>query len=337
MIPIWKDTTLVAGPSGKPYWTRIRKDSATGEVIFTGRTSEYDDAVRMNGVCADYLKTGLPMIDEADEFTAREPVTFVLQSSANGSAWVDKGSVEFYPNWSYDWEFTETARALTMGPSREVTLGQYLMVTAIWPDGAPASTALTLKGTRKDGTAYTYAIPVPEGSKMGTGVFTLSQFASVGDVLEVAGLTFRVTDACTRHVLYWFNDYGGWEQMLVRNGAPQADEVTRNTVQTGKKNTAGWFGTTRAIREYANATVRKMTLGTGWLSDEGSLQMRGLFNSTEILLFDTQAESEEARFIPVVLTGESMEYKTFMSNGGNLVRYDFEAQVALNFTRRCGQ
>ena len=337
MTPIWQDVDISAGPSGKAYWTRIRKDSATGDIIFHGRTTEYTSDVRMNGVCADYLKTGLPMIDEAEEFTARNPVAFVLQSSANGSTWVDKGTVEFYPNWSYDWEFTEGDKALTMAPSREVTLGQYLMVTVMYADGAPASAKLTLKGTRKDGTVYTHSMDVPEGTKTGTGVFTLSQFASVGDVLEVAGLKFNVVDACTRYVLHWFNDYGGWEQMLVRNGAPQSDEVTRYTVQTGKKNSAGWFGSTRAIREYANGSVRKMTLGTGWLDDAGSLRMRGLFNSTDVLLFDTQAAVEEGRFIPLVLTGDSMEYKTFRSNGGNLVRYDFEAQVALNFLRRCGQ
>ena len=56
------------------------------------------------------------------------------------------------------------------------------------------------------------------------------------------------------------SDYGGWEQMLVENGAPQSDAVTRHTVQTGKAND-GDYGNDRAIRNYANATERTLRLG----------------------------------------------------------------------------
>jgi len=334
MTPIWQDTEVSAGYN---VWTRIRKDSSTGDIIFHGRTTEYTSAVHLNGVCADYLRDDLPAIDEAEEFTVHNPVSFYLESAPDGGTWTVEGGAQFYPNWSYDWEFKEKAGPLTMAPSREVTLGQYLLITVMAAPGTvPEATTLVLKGTRKDGTAYTYSMSVPAGAMIGTGVFTLSQFAAVGDVLEVAGLKFTVVDACTRYVLYWFNDYGGWEQILIRNGAPQSDSVTRYTAQTGN-NQANWFGRDRAIKEYANATERTMRLGTGWLDDAGSLRMRGLFSSTNVILFDTQASGDNGRFIPLVLTGDSLGYKTYKSNGGQMVRYDFDARVALNFSRRCGK
>lgn len=335
MIPIWKDTELSASNTGRAVYTRIRKGGADGEVIFHGRVADPGGAVLMNGVCADHLRVPLPLLDEVEEFTVHNPVAFTLEISATGAAWLTKGTVEFYPNWSYDWEFTERARPLTMAPSGEAVPGQYLFVTVMAEPGtAPAATSLTLTGTRKDGTAYTREVAVPAGALIGTGVFTLPEFASPGDVLEVAGLTFRVAENCTRYVLYWVNDYGGWEQMPVRNGAPQADSVTRHTVQTGRLNTYGGNGAARAEREYANVTERTVRLGTGWLDDRGSALMRGLFNSTDILLFDTQATSEAGRFIPLVLTDDAVEYKTFKGNGGQMVRYDFEARMALNFVRR---
>lgn len=334
MIPIWKDTEITISTLKDAVWTRIRKGGSSGDIIFTGRAVKVGGgviAVQMNGVCSDYLSDALPLIDESEQaYTGNEPVTFVLEYEEGDGAWKTAGGVQFYPNWSYDRTFREKEGAVTMGPSRDVSPGQYLLITVMAAPGTmPEASAITLTGKRKDGTAYTKTVSVPAGSMMGTGVFTLPEFASPGDVLEVAGLTFRVTDACRRYVLHWFSDYGGWEQMLVENGAPQSDAVTRHTVQTGKAN-GGDYGNDRAIRNYANATERTLRLGTGWLSDAGSLQMRGLFNSTNVLLYDTQTDI----WTPLVLTGDTVEYKTFKGNGGQMVRYDFEARVALNFVRR---
>lgn len=333
MTPIWKDTSIAINTTKDAVWTRIRKGGSSGDIIFRGRAVKVGGFIRvqMNRVCADYLSDELPLIDESNQdYTKNEPVVFVLEYSESGSTWLTAGSVQFYPNWSYDRKFTEHAGAVTMAPSRDVSPNQYLLITVMAAPGTvPEASSITLAGKRKDGTTYTKTVAVPAGSMMGTGVFTLSQFASAGDELEVAGLKFRVSDACTRYVLHWYNDYGGWEQMLVVNGAPQSDTVTRHTVQTGETN-GGYYGTDRAIRNYANATERTLRLGTGWLSDEGSLQMRGLFDSTNVLLYDTQEDT----WTPLVLTGDTVDYKTYKGNGGQLVRYDFDARVAYNFVRR---
>ena len=58
--------------------------------------------------------------------------------------------------------------------------------------------------------------------------------------------------------------------------------------------------------------------------------MHHLLGSTEMYLYDMQTE----QLHPITLDNPQCEYKTYSNNGNQLVRYDIEATLAQNLTRR---
>ena len=86
----------------------------------------------------------------------------------------------------------------------------------------------------------------------------------------------------------------------------------------------------RGRKNYAVEITKRMTLHTSWMSDEESSRMHHLLNSPEVYLYDM----EEGKFIPVLLTNTTTEYKTYKGNGGRLVNYAIEVEYANERVRR---
>ena len=101
-VPIWKDQFVLLG-TGSSILYRITL-SDTGEVIYSGkaykRPGETYITIRVNDICADYLVNVLPYLSQAEFTRITLPVTFLVQSSSNGSTWTTGATIQFLKDWS---------------------------------------------------------------------------------------------------------------------------------------------------------------------------------------------------------------------------------------------
>ena len=96
-VPIWKDKIVNIGLLDVMYYRIILSD--TNEVIYSGKSYMRPGAdfnqVKINDICADYLENVLPNLSQAEFSLLTLPVTFIVQSSSDGSTWANIESVQF--------------------------------------------------------------------------------------------------------------------------------------------------------------------------------------------------------------------------------------------------
>ena len=86
----------------------------------------------------------------------------------------------------------------------------------------------------------------------------------------------------------------------------------------------------RGTVEYLNEVTKRWTLRTGWLTDEQAARMHHVAGSVAVYLYDITDNA----LIPVVITDEQCEYKTYRGNGGRMVNYTIGVEVAQDMLRR---
>lgn len=168
---------------------------------------------------------------------------------------------------------------------------------------------------------------VPRGVPI---ISSRTQYLNVGNVVQIPSensTTYEIVDECYRYMLYYLNAMGGWDFLLIEGKDKQTDNYTRHTIGQAYNNDQS---RNRGTRNYRNDIARKWELHTLWIDDEGAKNMHHLLGSTDVYLYDMQ----EQQLHPVTLNNSSCEYKTYKNNGNQLVRYDIEATLAQNITRR---
>ena len=123
---------------------------------------------------------------------------------------------------------------------------------------------------------------------------------------------YEVVDACNSILLKYVNGYGGIDFLLVEGVSKKTDKITWATYE---KDAAA--GTTDFETADYQATMEASWQGkTGWLTDAQSLRMKHLAESVEVYMI-----TEDGEEIPVVMTDQNYEYKTFRTIGRTLVNY----------------
>lgn len=319
---------------------RINVGSPSGDTIYTGkayrRPGETQIYVRVNDICADYLHNIVPNLSQA-EFTELEfPVKFYVQRYINDS-WVSVKSLEFLNDWSYDYGYDVDTMGMSFPVNGHIDARQWLTYTAYNAESITATIAF------KDGTTAEVIIPIAisadfsddfnndfsksaRAAGSGTAVFDLSAWDDVVSI-TINGKTWDVVTDCKEWVLYYVNAYGGWDSLLIEGNAIENDNLTRHTMEMRYDNSDI---RNRGTRNYVNEITKTYTLHTSWLSDEESMRMHHLLNATEVYLYNIN----NGQMIPVILNNTTTEYKTYKSNGGQLVNYAIEVTVAQDRTRR---
>ena len=338
-VPIWKDQFVLLG-TGSSILYRITL-SDTGEVIYSGkaykRPGETYITVRVNDICADYLVNVLPYLSQAEFTRITLPVTFLVQSSSNGSTWTTGATIQFLNDWSYDY----TYNAATMGMSFPINGRIDKRMPIVWTGLNVSQVTVTVH--MKDGTTSTVIIPVAisndfnadfnadfsrsvRSAGSGTAVFYPSQWANV-DKVTIGNSTLQVVTECAAYALYYVNAYGGWDSFLIEGNSLEADTLKRYTreVVYDNRNIQN-----RGIRNYVNEITKGFTFYTGWLLGDQGERMHHLINSTDVYMYDIAA----GQMIPVTIPATPCEYKTFSNQGNRLVNYDITVQVAQNRIRR---
>ena len=334
--PIWKNYFVNLGSAESVEYVISYKSGESLTIFYSGKAwkkpGEDSISICINDVCADWLVNTFPTL--AEGFSRSDmPVEFVVQTISAAGIYTEKDRVRFINDWSYDSTYNAETSGLSIPINGRIDLRQWLLWTGLDMSEVQAEIILS------NGESYKVFIPVEisadfnadynedfaksvRSAGSGTAVFSLSEWEDVSKVI-INGNEYAVADTCSRYVLYYLNAHGGWDSMLIEGAASEEDNLTRHTMQI-----SGVYG--RQKSNYLNEIEKKLTLHTSWLSDEQSLRMHHLLNSTDVYLHDL----DRGVILPVILESQSTPYKTFRGEGGKLVNYTIEVTIAQSRMRR---
>lgn len=153
------------------------------------------------------------------------------------------------------------------------------------------------------------------------GVLGKNNFYWIGeDGIEEFLIQYTIDDCKSNYAYYYKNALGGYDVLCVSGKMVQVDNLERKTIEVykdGKQN-------------FENVITRTYSTFTGYLTEEQSLLMHHLLNSTEVYLYDIQ----EATYVPVVLTNTSTEYKTKQNQNKKMISYNITCEEATKKYRR---
>lgn len=335
--PIWKDTRMLVG-SGDYADYQIRL--ADGPVIFNGRAfplpGEHYIYATINDICADYMAHTIPNFDGETTPIAYEQ-SFVVQHDGLADTYT------FRNDWSYEDDYHPDTMGLSFPIDGRVDRRQTLLYTEKG-NSEMLDILVQYGGPRPDFNAdfnADFLISAAESTEQysaydstGYRVFPIiladQEWASEARRITIGTHTWYVVD-CAEYVLHYVNAYGGWDSLLVSGNGKATDTI--------KHYVTGMAGTTRTTdpddnrtrRNYVNDITRKFTLHTGILTEAQSRRMHHLLESPVVFLQDL---SEGKRIRPVVITGNTCEFKTYRNNGNKLMEYTIEAELAETRMRR---
>lgn len=347
--PIWQDIPVVLGEEDSiPYEIVLQADTGD-KVIFAGVAvkgpNQQKNIIIPNDVCANYLKQSDPIFEipllamnvilPAPEYT----LYFLIRRTDTDE---DIASIAFNLDWSY--EYNE--RLYLSAPITDyVTRDSVLAVTDV-DDPMNMEVSLWDDMGIED---YWYLSQGDITSAAGNAFFSLSdlfEFASqyFPNVKSIGWLgadgeycKFKIAEGCTRYTLFYVNAFGGWDFLPLVSGKV-SEEIARQTTKSRYLNERGpqyqqqstyWD---RGLTNYQNEVVKKWVLGTDWISDKGAENMPHLIGSNNVWLYERVGSREW--WYPVVITDNVLDIKSYRNQGGKLVRYDINVQLAQERIRR---
>ncbi len=314
--PIWKDYYVNLGAAESAQF-RIRVGE---DVIYTGkaykRPGQSYNLIRINDICADYLSHVLPsMTDQA--YTAMSLPSFVVQKKPS-SSWSTVETVQFYPDWSYDYGFSGSD--LSDPINGRVDDRMVILFTG------KEMSALSASYHRTSGTSTSHSVTLPSTPATGTGAFKANSISNV-DRITIKSRTYYPVGSCFKYALYYVNSYGGWDQFLLEGNDLEADELTRYIREIEYDNNQL---VNRGMDNYVSEISKTWTLHSGVLTDDQASRMHHLINSPLVYL----CHISSGDMIPVIMKTNTCEYKTFKNQGRRMVEYTLEVELAQNRIRR---
>lgn len=336
IYPIWKDLSFpLSGDKWKDYIISYKLGESMNP-IYSGRAYRRPDVdailVQVNDVCADWLQNSLPALVEGFD-RADLPVTFALYEITEAGQYILSSQWQFINDWSYDEKHDPERDGLAAPINGHLDSKQWLLWTGINVSEVEASVTL------KNGVTMKVIIPIAisndfnedynedfsksvRSAGSGTLVINPMQWGDVAKI-SIGNASYEIVKGCCRYALYYQNAYGGWDSFLIEGLAQESDALTRMSMER-----VGAYN--RQKDNYLNKIEKKITLNTSWLSDEESLRMHHLLNSTDVYLHDLDRDE----IIPVIMEGSDTPYKTFKGEGGRLVSYAIEIAIAQTRYRR---
>ena len=317
LIPIWKDKIVDLGSSTVEF--RI---TSGGSTIYSGkavsRPGESTAKIRINEICADFLSSSLPTFTDRT-FSPMSLPSFVVQKKS-GSSWSTVETVDFYPDWSYDYQFTGDILSFPINGR----VDSRMMIFTSKKNITSATVSASYK--KKSGTTTSRTTTVSPTPNNGTCAFLAN---AVSDTIQITvnSNVYKVVTDCAKYALYYVNDFGGWDQFLIEGNDLEVDNLTRFISERGYNNTSQ----ANAGRvNYVNEITKGWTFNTGWMNDTAGARMHHLINSCLVYLVEISTRYT----YPVIITSNSCEYKTYKNQGRQVVNYSFTVELAQNRIRR---
>lgn len=334
--PIWKNYFVDLGTADSQEYVICYNKYGSLITIYHGKAwkkpGESSITICINDICADWLVNTFPSLAEGID-PQDTPIEFVVQKITPAGQYVESASVRFVNDWSYDASHDAERDGLAAPINSRCDVRQWLLWTGL--DIAEVEAEVFLS----NGQSFKVFIPVEiaedfnidfntdfatsvRSAGSGTAVFRPSQWDGVSKIV-INGVEYHFADTCSRYVMYYLNAYGGWDSLLIEGASSEMDSLSRHVMSRAMIHD-------RHQDNYQNDIKKKITLHTTWMSDEQSLKMHHLLNSTDVYLHDLDNDI----IIPVILEGDTTPYKTYKGQGGKLVNYSIEATIAQNRYRR---
>lgn len=168
----------------------------------------------------------------------------------------------------------------------------------------------TVSDTLNGRTQYTTMATVPDGF----------------DTVQFFQEYIPIKDTCCKYCLYYQNALGGWDSFLINGNDKQIDKITSYKYIKSVDNTTRKFGT----KKYLNMINSTYRLYTDWMNDDEASRMHHLLESTEVYMHNL----EDGTIIPVNITNNTCEYKTYSNNGKKKFYYEIDVEFAQHKVRQ---
>ena len=335
--PIWKNFFVDLGEAESAEYVISYNSGDSLATIYSGKAwrkpGESSVRICINDVCADWLVNTFPSLAEGFS-RSNMPVEFVVQTISIAGVYTEVARVRFINDWSYDNEHDAQKEGMSAPINGRIDVRQWLLWTGIDVSEVQADILLS------NGESFKVFLPIKisedfnvdfnadfamsvRSAGSGTAVFSPTQWGDASRIV-INGSQYEIVNSCQRYALYYLNAYGGWDSLLIEGASSEEDSLKRYTMTK-----AGSYD--REKVNYLNEIQKTITLHTSRLSDEQSLRMHHLLNSTDVYLHDL----EKGAILPVVLEETTTPYKTFKGEGGGrMVTYTIKVTIAQSRMRR---
>ena len=224
---------------------------------------------------------------------------------------------------TYDWSYKSVARSVLSQPITNIlSPNQYFVhtVTPATPD-VVTDVTLTIDGEQvltkqiSGYTRYTFEVYLPDAIR--------NLPSRSGDhVLIVGSSRFIIpSDDCgVTYILYYLNELGGWDFLSLRGSSLRSADISR--LQYEKRVVSR--GSNFATVDYLTTISDRWSLNTSYLDDSGAQKMINLLASNRVYLHDLSSNT----IIPVNVTNQSCDYKTYANQGHNFAAYTIEVTAS---------
>ena len=343
-VPIWKDKIIDLGfPSVQFRIYDWDNSVSIYDGVAHARPGEATAKIRINDICADYLKNIVPTLGNGDVMGIAMK-RFGVQVKFPNQAWSPYVDVTFFNDWSYDYGFDPETQGLSCPINGHIDARQPIVYTAF--NKAQVTATLVFK----NGTSQSLVIPVTGGGGgtsgdfnedfnsdfligggdgqdgYGTIVIRADSYADLDRVI-IYGLNYKVVTGCAKYALFYVNAFGGWDSFLIEGNDQEDDTLKRFNREVVYDNSNIVH---RGVHNYVNEVTKGFTFHSGWLLADQGLRMHHLINSAFVYLYDFANDS----LIPVIVTDNTCEYKTFKNQGNRMVDYTIGVELAQNRIRR---
>lgn len=334
--PVWEDTYFTYNGDYLNY--KIYDDN---NVIYAGTTivkpNETNINLNINRIVAPYLNSKLIINDSwgfIDDYSKKFTIKEVTQSGNE----YEIGKFRFYNNYNYGNINSDIPTVFLNNPIKyeKTTAGdikikvdkrQFFILTAF--NTSSEEITLTTQYIDKYNSINQDHIGLDNSTMyfdMGRSYFDTAQFVRYFTNKDIKSMIFVGVDTCYNYCLYYLNSNGGWDSLLVEGNVKKSDNIKSSYYTTNVDNTTNEFGKTK----YINVIDTYYTLHTDWFNDDEQERFANLIESTEVYLHNLNTD----KILPVNITNNTFEYKTFTNNGKKKWYNTIEVEVAQQRIRR---
>lgn len=333
IVPIWKDTYVKISSTEQitEYYITIQYFGDEETLIYNGRafgyrplgsTSNYTAEIFLNPIVKDYLFTKVDTPKSDIPFIHSQAIVRVYNSMNDtiiGEEYV------FVDDYSYE-DIGYEYGILCLNRPIKNNVANIPLPVSFYDYTNDPNEIIYCKCRLRD----------EEGKQIATfdslysyfkyvclfnGVLGKNNFYWIGeDNIEEFLIQYTIDDCKSNYAYYYKNALGGYDVLCVSGKMVQVDNLERKTIEVykdGKQN-------------FENVITRTYSTFTGFLTEEQSLLMHHLLNSTEVYLYDIQ----EGTYVPVVLTNTTTEYKTKQNQNKKMISYNITCEEATKKYRR---
>ena len=334
--PIWKDVYYTKYNTPILDYTIYNEDNIP---IYKGKSIATPDSndvtFNINKVCSNYLSSSLSEdINNRIEYINDYAKFFTIKEK-NDSVAGEKpiAQYRFYNNYLYD---VEKGGIFISDPIRrrnnsttttvDVDLRQYMVISAYYKgDG---SKEISVIETTAIGGSKIKSIVIDNTSQM----VRFNRDSGLKNVVyytrnnEDKSFSFNIVNTCYDYCLYYVNAYGGWDSLLIDANVKKVDNIESKYYNRAFNNTTTQF----EKKKFTNVITPQYTLHTGWFNDDEQSRLYHLLESTEVYLHNLNTDE----ILPVNITNNTCEYKTFTNNGRKKFSNTINVEVAQTRIRK---